>query len=238
MSSRSEVAVASDVWEPPEAYARAGRLNIDGEPLLYVSVDHPAVAVYEGRIMPGDLFAMAKFRPKETFSVARVADADKDETYSRSEERNLMAIQDFLAEVFNERADPDLEQPYVGTEIVVKNYYDYPSDITQGWGYKSLAQPGGMQGWNLAMRPGPAREFLELVDVQIGICNDRDRYTYAIRYHLLDTLIPQPTTESLLSIHDLPRSPGSPPSLGGAQARVMRSRLFAPQGDITALYHP
>ncbi|MHC6176256.1 hypothetical protein [Glutamicibacter sp. X7] len=164
-----DVSQLSDVWEAPEPYVRAGRLNIPREPLIYTSVHNPSTAAFEVRMKPGDIYAMIEYKMQLDTSFAPIGEYPKNKYLTMAEGRKLDMLHGFMEDIFTQRADPNDEHIYIAPELLVKNFFDWPLEMSQAWGYRSLAEPGG-NGYNLCFRPEVAKKHLEVDHVVIGVC--------------------------------------------------------------------
>jgi len=73
----------------------------------------------------------------------------------------------FMEDIFTQRTHPEPNQVYVGPEIIVKHFFDWPQEITHAWGYRSLIVPE-RAGYNVCFRPAIARKKLVIDHVLIG----------------------------------------------------------------------
>jgi hypothetical protein len=106
----------------------------------------------------------------------------------------------FLADVFNQPANPEQPDVYLGPEVLVKNYFDWPPEKFRGWTWMSVVEPN-VPGANLAFRPEVGRELLELEAVHIGLCVEKNS-TVGVRFKTLDCLVPVAGEERLVSVLD------------------------------------
>ena len=172
IESAAEIRHPADVWEPPPAYVRsAGRLNLPGESLLYTAAD-PLTALHEIRLQPGEMFALFQYEVQNDFrltSLGRRSIETKQNGFTLNEEKKLKIIQDFVEDVFTQRAEPEAAHVYMGPQIIAKEYFDLPPHLSNGWAYRSVVDPSE-KALNACLRPESAHELLSLVVVTIGWC--------------------------------------------------------------------
>lgn len=168
-----QISLLSDIWQAPPMFVSAGRLNVPREPLIYTSQESPATAAFEVRMKPGDVFAMIQYSTKLNVSYAPVGEVPMNLDFTMNEVRKLKMIYGFMEDIFTQRASPNKEHVYIAPELIVKNFFDWPIEISQAWGYRSVADPGG-HGFNLCFRPEVAKAYLHFEEVTIGRCKQID----------------------------------------------------------------
>ena len=62
----------SPCWEPPRELVKMGRLNKEGEPLLYTSPSNPFVAIGELKIPKGEWFSLIVYEAVEDVKVTTI----------------------------------------------------------------------------------------------------------------------------------------------------------------------
>lgn len=159
-----EIRVAADVWNPPSHAARPGRLNKANESLLYTALA-PDVALDEARIEVGDMFALSQFEVTQHFTALWLGEhwPITDLTLLQSKKKKI--LDDFLLSIFSARGGLDDSHRYVAPELLVKDFYDLPSEVFDGWIYRSIPHPGGL---NLAFRPDSGRKVLKFLSVHLA----------------------------------------------------------------------
>lgn len=187
LNHEDEVTQISHLWEAPPVYVSAGRLNIPREPLIYTAVHNQTTAAYEVRMKPGDIFAMIQYETLDDVSFAPIGEYQASKYLTLAETRKLDLIYGFMEDIFTQRRHPNKEHVYVAPEIIVKTFFDWPIEIAQGWGYKSIAEPGG-KGFNLCFRPTLAKEYLRVDHVLIGRCEEF--VNQMIRFSGLKAMVP------------------------------------------------
>lgn len=158
----------SHAWEAPASYVSPGRLNVQHEPLIYTAVGDLATAAFEARIKDGDIFSMIVYRATERVTVACIEAIAESPGITGKESQKLDMILQFLQDAFTQKAGPEESHIYTAPEIIVKEFFDWPPPVAQGWGYPSIANPVG--GYNVCFRPDQAREKLQVVEVLIATC--------------------------------------------------------------------
>lgn len=166
-----EVDDTSHLWQAPPVYVSAGRLNIPREPLIYTSVNNPSTAAFEVRMKPGNTFAMITYVTKLNVSFAPIGEIPSNKYLTMAETRKLEVLYRFMEDIFTQRTGPNEEHIYIAPELLVKNFFDWPLEFSQAWGYRSIAEPGG-DGFNLCFRPEIAKSYLRIENVLIGKCNE------------------------------------------------------------------
>lgn len=168
LTSVDQFSVMADAWEAPPIFAAPGRLNMEYEPLVYTAVGSEITAIYEARVKVGDIFSMTEYVAPLPVSVARIEALSLTPGLKDKEVRKLSMISQFLADAFTQKAGPEESHIYMAPEIIVKEFFDWPPHMTQGWGYPSLANPLG--GYNACFRPDQARKSLNVLEVVISTC--------------------------------------------------------------------
>lgn len=166
-----EVDDVSHVWQAPPVYVSAGRLNVPREPLIYTSVNSPSTAAFEVRMQPGKIFAMITYVTKLNVSFAPIGEIPSNKYLTMAETRKLEILYRFMEDIFTQRTGPNEEHIYIAPELLVKNFFDWPVEFSQAWGYRSIADPNG-NGFNLCFRPEIAKAYLKIENVLIGKCNE------------------------------------------------------------------
>lgn len=162
-----DMRVEADVWSPPANVVRKGRLNREGESLLYTSPINPKVAVEEMKIPDGENFSLIVYEAVEEIKVACIGITPELPELDRNELLKLRMLNDFLAHEFTRDVGSGTEYLYKISEIIAKDYYDLPQDMQDAWCYPSIAEKPSV---NVCFRPEVARKKLRLLGVQIGTC--------------------------------------------------------------------
>ncbi|WP_104141018.1 hypothetical protein [Arthrobacter sp. ZGTC131] len=198
LSDVDEMKVESDAWNAPAQYVGPGRLNTDGESLLYTSVAEPSTAAFELRAKAGDLLAMSEFRVINQFNAVRMGDDFVPPGLSLKGERKLRTIMGFLQDIFTQRTFPDETHKYIAPELVTKEFWDLPEGIYKAWSYTSVADPRG-NGWNLCFRPTPARQVLEYVRTDVvQLAPDVTPDAAVFQHQVLKSLVKDHNSDSLV----------------------------------------
>lgn len=157
----------SDAWNPPPHVVRLGRLNREGESLLYTSPVFPHVAVEEMKIPAGDYFSLIVYEALEQIRVTTIGVAPAIPDLSKDETLKQRMLNDFLVHEFTRDVGIGTEYLYNISDTIVKDYFDLPPDIQDAWCYPSVAERPSV---NVCFRPDTARRKLRLVGVQIASC--------------------------------------------------------------------
>lgn len=156
----------ADAWEPPTEFARASRLNVDGEPLLYTSPASVILPMEEAKLANGEHAAMFVYRAKQPVKVNVIGDRFDGELLSEDERYKLSQISDFLHDEFTRDVGAGTEHLYRLSETIAKDWYDLPPGVIQdAWCYPSVASKGG---FNVCFRPDLAHECLRLRGALVG----------------------------------------------------------------------
>lgn len=169
LRNTDEFSKMGDAWEAPIDRVGAGRLNAQFEPLIYTAVENPVTAFLEARIEIGDSFAMIEYCSQTQVDVARIESAIEMPGLSIKESKKLQMVMKFLEDAFTQYAGPDESHKYMAPEIIVKDFFDWPLEMMQGWGYPSIANSAG-GGYNVCFRPEQAHSILSVREVLIGTC--------------------------------------------------------------------
>lgn len=157
----------ADAWNPPAHVVRQGRLNREGESLLYTSPLNPKIAVEEMKIPDGDHFALIVYEAIEDIRVVTIGITPELPDLSKDEELKLRMLNDFLVHEFVRDVGEGTEYLYNVSEIIAKDYFELPPAIQDAWCYPSVAE---RPAFNVCFRPPVAKQKLHLVGVQIASC--------------------------------------------------------------------
>lgn len=188
-----EIREAADVWSPPSHVASPGRLNQAKESILYTATA-PDVALEEGRIKVGDMFALSQFEVTQDFTAIWIGKhwPISDLTLLQSKKKKI--LDDFLLSIFSARGGADDSHRYVAPELLVKDFYDLPPDFFDGWLYRSVAHPDGL---NLAFRPDSGRKVLKFLSVHLAQRIESEPGSWGM--HQFEFLRQEPGSETLVS---------------------------------------
>lgn len=189
IKSDADVTDIKDLWEAPPVSVNAGRLNIPREPLIYTSVDSPSTAAYEVRMEPGERFALIEYESKIDLKYALIGEYQENNYLSGAERRKLDLILGFLKDIFTQRTHPEEGHVYAAPEIVVKNFCDWPPEVSQAWGCGSVAAPGG-KGYNLCFRPETAKAYLRVNKASLGTFTLIDEHQVRADIHKVVAPVP------------------------------------------------
>lgn len=154
----------SDCWEPPPEVVPMGRLNREGEPLLYTSLSDPLVAIDELKIADGEWCSVITYEAIEDVKVTVIGGNLDTEELENAEALKLELLQDFLHHEFTRDVGKGTEYLYRISEIIAKHYFDMPPEMHDAWCYPSIADKSK---WNVAFHPKD-RVRLRLVGVEIA----------------------------------------------------------------------
>lgn len=170
------MSIEQDVWNAPEEKCKLGRLNKDGESLLYTSIQSPNACVEEMGIKDGDKFCLIVYEARKDIKATLVGIWQDDQQFSNEENLKMRMITNVLRDLFTRDVGGGTEFLYRVSERIAKDYYDLPRDCQDAWCYPSVA---AKQGYNCCFRPDVAKEVLGLVGVQVCSVNRMDdKYCY------------------------------------------------------------
>lgn len=153
-----------DCWEPPRGLVRAGRLNKEGEPLLYTAPSDPGVAIGELKIPDDKWFSLIRYEAVEDVNVAVIGGDVDVEDLDDSDALKIEMIQGFLQDEFTRDVGQGTEYLYRISEIIAKDYFDMPPVFQDAWCYPSIVDK---RKFNVAFRP-KTRTKLRLIGVEIA----------------------------------------------------------------------
>lgn len=168
-----DISEPKDVWEAPAVHVPPGRLNVKTEPLLYVAIDSPSTAAYEVGLEVGKIFAVTTYKVVDLVTLARIEKGLTDPGYRMSDQRKLDLLLGFLAAEFNNKDAGTGEYAYRVPEVIAKELFTWPTELFQGWRYKSVASPL-TESMNACFLPAEAKTKLEISRVFIGTCTKID----------------------------------------------------------------
>lgn len=170
------MSIEQDAWNAPEKKCKLGRLNKDGESLLYTSVQSPNACVEEMGIKDGEKFCLIVYEARKDIKTTLVGIWQDDQQFSNEENLKMRMITNILRDLFTRDVGEGTEFLYRVSERIAKDYYDLPRDCQDAWCYPSVA---AKQGCNCCFRPDVAKEVLNLIGVQVCSVNRMDEnYCY------------------------------------------------------------
>lgn len=153
----------SDIWAPPQKYARLCRANCDGEPIFYGALD-PVTAIREVNLQPGDCFTLGIFwlSPMKDFYQTSIIVAIPENTHARTRNQHLhsMILSDFMFSEFTRPIGHGSEFQYKASCAISKLLLDLP--------YKdSLIYPSmcDFRAYNIVMKNESAAKRLRLTQL-------------------------------------------------------------------------
>lgn len=166
----------SDAWNPPIEHCKTGRLNREGESLLYTSPSSPAVAVGEMRIVDNERFALIVYEAVQDINVSMIGGSSfpPNSNVSDDDKLKLDIINDFLTHEFIRDVGVGTEYLYKISETIAKDHFDLPPSIQDAWCYPSVANK---KMFNVCFRPEKAKEKLKLIGSQLCTCEQNNNST-------------------------------------------------------------
>ena len=116
----------SDCWEPPREIVRLGRLNKEGEPLLYTTPAGPRVAIDELKVPDDEWFSLIVYEAVEDVNVAIIGGDVDVEGLDDGDVLKIEMIQGFLRDEFMRDVGQGTEYLYRISESIAKDYFDLP----------------------------------------------------------------------------------------------------------------
>lgn len=164
-----------DAWNAPREKCKLGRLNKDGESLLYTSIQSPNACVEEMNIRDGERFCLIVYEAKKDIKATLIGIWQDDPQLSKEENLKMRMITNVLSDFFTRDVGEGTEFLYRASERIAKDYYDLPPECQDAWCYSSVA---AKQGHNCCFRPDVARKVLNLLGVQVCSVNRKDDAYY------------------------------------------------------------
>ncbi len=160
----------SDCWEPPPNAVPIGRLNREGEPLLYTAPLDPRVAIGELKVPDGEWFSLIVYEAVEAVKVTIVGGQPDTTGLDATDALKVEMLQGFLRDEFTRDVGKGTEYLYRISEIIAKDYFDLPPEMQDAWCYPSIVDKSR---FNVAFRPETRRK-LRLIGVQIARVSSRE----------------------------------------------------------------
>lgn len=153
-----------DAWNAPAEFCKAGRLNKEGESLLYTSPLCPNICVEEMNIKDGEKFCLIVYELVREIKANMIGIWEDRNDYSKEENLKMRMITNTLKDMFTRDVGEGTEFLYRVSERIAKDYYDLSPEVQDAWCYPSIA---AKFGHNVCFRPEKAREVLKLIGIQI-----------------------------------------------------------------------
>ena len=119
----------ADCWEPPRELVTMGRLNKEGEPLLYTSPIDLFVAVDELKIPDREWFSLIEYEAVEDVNVAMIGGDVDTGSLDDADALKVEMIQGFLRAEFTRDVGQGTEFLYQISEVIAKDYFDLPPEV-------------------------------------------------------------------------------------------------------------
>ncbi|KQW81482.1 hypothetical protein ASC89_06605 [Devosia sp. Root413D1] len=151
-----------DAWEAPARFARASRLNEEGEPLLYTST-RPDVSLAEARVDEGQPAAIFVYRSTRAIRLAQIGAKAAGAELSADQSHKMNILADFLHDEFTREVAPETSHLYRLSQTIAKDHFDWP--LQDAWSYPSVVKK---PMYNTCFRPPKAHDCLTLLGAWIG----------------------------------------------------------------------
>lgn len=155
-----------DFWEvPANLVTSQGRVNLKGESVFYLS-DNVLQTLVELRYEYDTPIVSSAYRLDRNISVVKIGEAFPDEMLKNEalqldDDDDLIAsnmIADFFNDIFSAPVGKGTEYLYIFSNAVVKNFYDHPMEVSQGWAYSAVQN---QKSTNVALKNGVAGKYLK-----------------------------------------------------------------------------
>ena len=165
-----------DAWNAPEDLCRVGRINKEGESLLYTSPS-PNVCVEEMNIENGERFCLIVYESIKSIKATLIGIWEDNPDLSKEDNLKMRMITNILGDLFTKEVGKGTEHLYRVSERIAKDNFDLPRDTQDAWCYPSI---DAKLGYNLCFRPDVAKELLKLIGVQVcTVKRVEDNYFYS-----------------------------------------------------------
>lgn len=160
----SEMKVLQDAWNAPSDAVKRGRLNKDGESLLYIC-PNIITAIKETKTNPNEEFALIIYEANQTINANCIGDNKRLEGLNHQNKIKMKMINNFLTYEFTRDVEKGKEYLYKISESIAKDCFVLPPHQQDAWRYPSVADD--KNSVNLCMKPNIAKEKLILKDIQL-----------------------------------------------------------------------
>lgn len=184
-----------DLLAPPANLAKVNRCNLEGEQVLYCSLDE-ASAYWEVKPKYGDIITLTRFVLKEgaysTCSII-VPYPVKPENFGSSMQIVYALIREFFVDVFTLKVDRDRPRDYLFSATLCSDQLYYPvpgnnDDAVEAIIYPSVQRAG--YGDNIAIRNDRVLEKYHFVSAETRFILDE--------FENLDPMVHLPTTDQVM----------------------------------------
>ncbi len=151
------LSIEQDIWNAPASCCKIGRLNNEGESLLYTSVYDPDICLEEMKIEEGENFCLIVYEANKDIHANLIGIWKDRPELSNDENLKMRLITKGLKDLFMKDVGKGTEFLYRVSAGIVKNYYDLPPEVQDAWGYPSIAAKSGL---NCCFKPQKAKGCL------------------------------------------------------------------------------
>ena len=155
------VTTVADCWCPPPDKTTMGRVNREGNPVLYTSPRDPLVAVAEMGAADGDRCMVLQYEATEEIRLGWITDQPAphlEASFDGDELVKLNMLRDFFVDEFTREVGIGTEHLYITSNIIAESYFNYPN--TGGYCYPTTVRKAGF--YNVAFFAGAAKQLLTL----------------------------------------------------------------------------
>jgi hypothetical protein len=152
--SSDTMKIQDDAWNPKPEYCRRGRLNNEGESVLYVT-ELPETAIKETKVGENDCFWLIVYNVNASIPVVNIGGLTPENS-DFAVVHNKVA--DFLRVEFKRDVRPGEEYEYRVSKIIGDFFYSYKNEF-DGWSYPSAVSS---EQFSLCLEPLKAREKLSV----------------------------------------------------------------------------
>ena len=148
----------SDLWGPPENIAKIGRLNLDGESVLYTSPSLDA-ALDEMNVQDGELTTVIQYSSKKKLNLMRIGMFSIDDAIASSHGDVLDELNDFFRDEFIRDVGKGTEYLY-NISNAISEYFHGPESV--GYYYPSMRMK---RKWNACFNGENIEQLLKVTSV-------------------------------------------------------------------------
>lgn len=154
-----------DFWEVPANLVNSqGRVNQKGESIFYLS-DNVLQTLVELRYEYNTPIVSSAYRLKRNIVVTKIGEIYTDDVMNNEslqfyDEDDLVTsnmIVDCFNDIFSSPVGKGTEYLYTFSNAVVKNFYDLPTEVSQGWAYSAVEN---QKSNNIALKNGVGPKYL------------------------------------------------------------------------------
>lgn len=164
IKAHGSIRTVGDIWTPPSG-TRSGRLNREGQPVLYASALWPVLAIRESRVRPGEIFALSCFAIKDDLWLFDLDDTDPQTPLNTKQRRKWKALSEFYRWAFQHSGTNSDRTRHLLSQVLILDFnLLHPRLI--GYNYQSVLA-GHPNAINVALDEQEASNRLRLMGTTI-----------------------------------------------------------------------